>query len=121
MIYKTLVPDPQKNLIIKTIQENRSNGITRIKFIIGNEKFHQENIHNNFPKWVSDTKIKKLSFMSHDGSYMVFLKTSDNETFYNINNFLQQKASDDELMYLDGDENGDQDAKAALKWLKKIC
>jgi TPR repeat protein len=118
-----------KSLVIKSIQENRSNGISRVQFMTGDENSDQENVHNNFPRWMSDTTIKHLikSCVRNDGSYVVFLKLSnDEETFYNVN-VLQQKAINNDvdaqlilgLMYLDNDKDSDQDAKVALKWLTK--
>jgi TPR repeat protein len=116
-----------KNLVLKTIQENFSNGTPHIKFIA--READQEIFHNNFPKWMTDPTIKNFikSYEKNDGSYMVSLRTSDEYVAFQNINGLQEKALDNdadeqttsESMNFDNDKDGGQDAKAALKRLKR--
>src|SRR3954447_26006621 len=72
-----------KKLVINTIQESHSTGISRIRFITGrgnhiNANGDQAVLYKAFPSWLSDKTIKHLvkSCIRHDGSYVVTLLSS---------------------------------------------
>lgn len=117
-----------KSHVIKTIQENRSYGILRMKFITGDGDYDQESICDNFPKWMSDYSIKNYieSCVRSDESYMVHLKEYyDDEESHNSNS-LQQRVSDDEedLRLIVGstysDEDEDEEEQFISEDLKKL-
>src|SRR5688572_10592724 len=67
-----------KNLVMKTIHEAYSEGNSRLRFMIGDS---DGDIYKTFPKWMSDITVKHIiqNLVKHDGSYVVFLKRSDEE------------------------------------------
>src|SRR5581483_4273179 len=127
-----------KNLVIETIQEFHSTGISRVRFITGRGNHTNSNggraiLYNNFPKWISDITIDHLieSYVQCNGFYVVIIKSSDrlerelSNAFLDVN-IIQQEALNGDveaqlilgLMYLDG-EGIKKDIKMALKWLTK--
>jgi len=118
-----------KSNVIKTIQENRSYGIFRMKFITGDGDYDEESIYENFPKWMSDYPIKNYveSCVRNDESYMVHLKEFyDDEESYNSNSFQQRESDDDDgdsRLILDStysDEGEDQEEQFISEELKKL-
>src|SRR6266542_2682071 len=72
-----------RDIVINTIQESHSKGISRIRFITGRGNHVNPNgekgvLYKNFCSWLSDSTIKHLiqRNIKCDGSYVVFLKIS---------------------------------------------
>src|SRR5581483_8392387 len=133
-----------KNIVIKTIQECYSTGISRRRFLTANaseEELNedQEKISKHFPKWLTDSSIKHsiINCVKHDGSYVVYIQTyredmddivsAPYEPDTDLVLVQHQAAKGDMdaqyvlgLLYLDGD-GVEQSTEEALRWLRKAA
>src|SRR3954453_23459126 len=69
-----------RNIVMKAIHEAYSKGTSRLRFMTGRDT--DGDVYKTFPKWMSDISIKHIiqNCVKHDGSFVVFLKLSDEES-----------------------------------------